>query len=161
MMLGNQVEWALHCMTVLGRMPENVHVSAKLLAEFHGVPKEYLSKAMQALANAGLVNTTSGPKGGYSLSRAPSKITVLDIVEAVEGTKVTFNCQEIRGNIPCKGKPEKPTAACTIASVMYKADNAWRDVLRKQKLSDMIQAVDKVVPEEAMEYSNNWLLEKI
>lgn len=161
MILGNQVEWALHCMTVLGRMPEGVQVSAKLLAEFHSVPKEYLSKAMQALAGAGLVNTTSGPKGGYSLSRAPSKITMLDIVEAVEGKKVTFNCQEIRGNIPCKGKPAKPTSVCTIASVMYKADNAWRDVLRKQKLSDMINAVIEVVPEESLEYSNNWLLEKI
>lgn len=161
MILGNQVEWALHCMSVLGRMPDGVLVSAKLLAEFHGVPKEYLSKAMQALAGAGLVNTTSGPKGGYSLSRIPSKITMLDIVEAVEGKKITFNCQEIRGNIPCKGKPGKPTSVCTIASVMYKADNAWRDVLRKQKLSDMINAVDEVVPEEALKYSNNWLLEKI
>lgn len=161
MILGNQVEWALHCMTVIGRMPEGVHVSAKLLAEFHGVPKEYLSKAMQALAAAGLVNTTSGPKGGYSLARSPSKITMLDIVEAVEGKKVTFNCQEIRGNIPCKGKPAKSTSVCTIASVMYKADNAWRDVLRKQKLSDMISDVDEVVPAEAMEYSGKWLMDRI
>lgn len=161
MILGNQVEWALHCMTVLGRMPEGVHISAKLLAEFHGVPKEYLSKAMQSLASAGLVNTTSGPKGGYSLSRSPSKITMLDIVEAVEGKKMTFNCQEIRGNIPCKGKPSKPTSACTIASVMYKADNAWRDVLRKQKLSDMVEAVEKNVPDDALKYSDEWLLSKV
>lgn len=161
MMLGNQVEWALHSMTVLGRMPVDVHVSAKLLAEFHGVPKEYLSKAMQLLAGAGLVKTTPGPRGGYSLSREASKITILEIVEAIEGKKMTFNCQEIRGNIPCKGKPAKPKAACTIARFMYKADDAWREVLRNKKLSEMIDDVNEVVTEEALTFSNNWLLEKV
>lgn len=55
MNLGNQVEWALHCMTVLAGMPAGTKVSAKLLAEFHDVPKEYLSKSLQLLSNAGLV----------------------------------------------------------------------------------------------------------
>lgn len=85
MILGNQVEWALHCVMILASAPEGKLLSSKALAEFHGVPKEYLAKCLQLLSQAGLVNTSPGPRGGYSLARKPNKISFLDIVEAVEG----------------------------------------------------------------------------
>lgn len=160
MILGNQVEWALHCMAVLARMPEGELVSSKVLAEFHGVPKEYLSKALQALAAAGLVHTSLGPKGGYSLSRAPNKITMLDIVEAVEGIKKTFNCQEIRRNNPCVNIKTAKLPTCNIASVMYQADNAWREVLRKKKLSDVVSDLEEAVPAAVLDKSLDWVLGK-
>ncbi|MBC7712260.1 MAG: Rrf2 family transcriptional regulator [Rhizobacter sp.] len=160
MILGNQVEWALHCMTVLARMPEETLVSSKVLAEFHGVPKEYLSKAMQALAAAGLVHTQLGPRGGYSLSRPANKISMLDIVEAVEGDKKTFNCQEIRRNNPCTNLKTVKLPVCNIAAVMYQADNAWRDVLRKKKLSDVIADLKEIVPRPVLDKSLDWVLGK-
>ena len=47
-------------------------LSTKTLAEFHGVPKEYLSKALQALAQADIIVGTLGPTGGYRLARRAS-----------------------------------------------------------------------------------------
>lgn len=160
MILGNQVEWALHCMTILARVPEDVKIPAKVLAEFHGVPKEYLSKAMQSLAAAGLVNTSLGPKGGYSLSKPANKISMLDVVEAIEGVKKTFNCQEIRRNNPCENLKTTKLPVCNIASVMYQADNAWREVLRKKKLSDVVNDLESIVPAKSLDKSMDWLLEK-
>src|SRR6185312_16851466 len=96
MLLRNQVEWALHCCSVMAGLPPGRYVATKVLAEFHNVPKEYLSKALQSLSQAGLVESTLGPNGGYRLARAPSEITFLDIVEALEGTASTFACTEIR-----------------------------------------------------------------
>ena len=55
MQLKNQVEWALHCCSILASLPEGRYLDTKSLAELHGVPKEYLSKALQALAKAGIV----------------------------------------------------------------------------------------------------------
>lgn len=159
MILGNQVEWALHCMSTLARLPQERYIPTKVLAEFHGVPKEYLSKAMQALAAAGLVIGTLGPKGGYRLAREAKKISLLEIVEAVEGKKKTFNCQEIRFNNPClKKEQKKKDSVCIIANAMYQADEAWRLVLQKRKLSDIVQEVSDQVPEEILRASDEWIL---
>ncbi len=159
MILGNQVEWALHCMTTLARLPRDRYIPTKVLAEFHGVPKEYLSKAMQALASAGLVDGTLGPKGGYRIAKEANKISLLEIVEAVEGKKKTFNCQEIRFNNPClKKEHKKKDSVCSIASAMFQADEAWRLVLRTRKLSDIVQDVTDSVPEEILKISDDWIL---
>src|ERR1700743_331652 len=101
MILKNQIEWALHCCALLANVPAGRYLPTRDLAEFHGVPKEYLSKALQALSQAGLVEGTLGPAGGYRLARAPDAISFLDIVEAVEGKASTFVCTNIRRNNPC------------------------------------------------------------
>ena len=162
MNLGNQVEWALHCMAILASMPEGVKVPAKVLAEFHGVPKEYLSKSLQLLSQEGLVETTLGPTGGYQLAKPANQITFLEIVEAVEGRKKTFNCTEIRGNNPCLKKSEKkPAWVCQIAAVMYEADEAWRKTLRHKKLSEIIEQLAKDLDPEILQRTANWFQEKL
>lgn len=161
MILRNQVEWALHCCTFLAGLPEGVFLATKDLAEFHGVPKEYLSKALQALSQAGLVETTLGPRGGYRLAKSPNKISFLDIVEAVEGRKSTFQCTEIRKNNPCK--PNKSTFAspCQIAQVMYRADEAWRNELRSMKLSELVETLMRDLPKEVVQKNAEWIQSKV
>lgn len=158
MILRNQVEWAIHCCSVLGGLEPGETVPTKALAELHGVPKEYLSKALQALATAGLVVGTLGPTGGYRLARPASSITFLDIVEAIEGRKRTFQCTEIRANNPClEGATRRPRGTCAIARVMYRADEAWRNELRSVTLEDLAKDVRRDVGEELLERTGAWL----
>lgn len=158
MTLGNHVEWALHCVMILGIAPEGKLLSSKALAEFHGVPKAYLSKCLQLLSQAGLVTTTPGPNGGYSLARPPSKISFLDVIEAVEGKTNTFNCREIRRNNPCLGKADRKFAGlCEIASIMYEADEAWRNALRRRKISEITDQVASGVTQETMSNLASWM----
>ncbi len=162
MKLGNQVEWALHCMELLARAPKELYIPTKVLAKFHGIPKEYLSKAMQALALAKLVEGSLGPRRGYRIAKDPSKISLLDIVEAVEGKKMTFNCQEIRFNNPClKKNQKKKDSICMVASAMHQADEAWRKVLREKKLADIVLEIDQQVPLEIMELSEQWIMKEM
>ena len=162
MQLGNQVEWGLHCMELLARAPHDIFIPTKVLAQFHGIPKEYLSKAMQSLALAQLVEGSLGPKGGYRLAKNPEKISLLDIVEAIEGKKMTFNCQEIRCNNPALAKNQKKKSSiCMVASAMHQADEAWRKVLRDKKLSDIIREIDSQVSPEIMHLSEEWILKQI
>ena len=160
MILRNQVEWALHCCTVLVGLPAEQYLSTKSLAEFHGVPKEYLSKALQALAQAGLVTTTLGPTGGYRLAKKPEDISFLDIVEAIEGRQNTFNCSEIRKNNPCLKKSDKITGVCVIAKAMNRADEAWRKELRATNLKMLTKDLVETVPTELLERGMDWLLAK-
>ena len=137
MILKSQVEWALHCCAILAGLPEGRYLSTKALAELHGVPKEYLSKALQSLSQAGLVLTTLGPSGGYRLARPPAELTFLEIVEAVEGKSRTFVCTEIRANNPCRPKGHCDSNPCAVARVMWEADEAWRQKLRSVTLADL------------------------
>lgn len=162
MILKNQIEWALHCCAVLAGVPQDRYVSTKALAEFHGVPKEYLSKALQSLSQEGIVESTLGPSGGYRLARKPKDITFLDIVEAVEGKRSTFACTNIRKNNPCRpGKHcEGDDKTCAIARVMWSADAAWRKTLSGVRLTDLAKTLEKDVPADLLEKSRTWLLEK-
>lgn len=160
MVLRNQIEWALHCCSLLMVVPSGRYLPTKDLAEFHKVPKEYLSKAMQALSQAGIVNTTLGPKGGYSLAKPPDQITFLDIVEAIEGRRSTFQCSEIRKNNPCRPKVMKDTGVCAVAKVMYDADEAWRSHLREMTLEKLSESLMKQVPREILEKGADWVSER-
>jgi Rrf2 family protein len=160
MILRNQVEWALHCCAVLAGLPEARYLSTKVLAEFHGVPKEYLSKAMQGLSQAGIVATVPGPSGGYRLARPAAEISVLDVVEAVEGRRSTFACTEIRRNNPCRPKDACDARPCGIARVMWQADEAWRQSLRAVRLSAIVDALPEDVSAEQQRANMDWLLER-
>ena len=157
MQLKSQVEWALHCCTVLAALPPGQYLSTKALAEFHGVPKEYLSKALQSVSSAGLVSSTLGPSGGYRLAKPPEKITLLEVVEAVEGTSSTFVCNEIRKNNPCRPNDYCERRSCPIARVMWQADKAWRDVLRGVTLAQLGSTIEDEVPESLLQASFAWL----
>ncbi len=157
MILGNQVEWALHCVMILASAPKGKLLNSNALAEFHGVPKEYLSKCLQMLSQAGLVTTTTGPYGGYSLAKAPDKISFLDVVEAVEGKLKTFKCTEIRRNNPCLAKSDRKfSKLCDIAVVMNEADEAWRKSLREKKLSDITNSLLDGVTKETVHNFEEW-----
>ncbi len=158
MILGNQVEWALHCVMILASVPKGKLLNSKALADFHGVPKEYLSKCLQMLSQAGLVTTTTGPYGGYSLAKTPDKISFLDVVEAIEGKTKTFKCNEIRRNNPCLVKSDRKfSKICGIAAIMHEADEAWRKSLRERKLSEITNYLADGVSKETLVNFEDWI----
>ncbi|PVC88742.1 Rrf2 family transcriptional regulator [Streptomyces sp. CS131] len=129
------VEWGLHCCVVLtaakGPTP------AARLAELHDVSPSYLAKQLQALSRAGLVQSVQGKAGGYVLTRSPALITVLDVVEAVDGPGPAFVCTEIRQRGPMATPPEACTAPCAISRAMGRAETAWREALRSITVADL------------------------
>lgn len=160
MILKSQVEWALHCCAILSGLPKGRYLSTKALAELHGLPKEYLSKALQSLSQAGLVHTTLGPSGGYRLAKAPNELTFLDVVEAVEGGGRTFVCQNIRANNPCRPKGFCESGPCAVARVMWEADEAWRSALRKVTFADLVQTLEAEVDPAIWSGTFQWVLKR-
>ena len=141
MKLGDGVEQAIHCAALLAGLPEGGLLSAAALADFHGVSTSYLLKHMQALSKARLVETVSGPRGGYRLARAPDEITLLDIVLAVEGPEPAFRCKEIRQNGPDPLPQERFKAACGINAAMLRAEQAYRRELRHVTLAALLEGL--------------------
>jgi Rrf2 family protein len=163
MQLRNQVEWALHCCVLLAGLEPDQTLPTKVLAEFHRVPKEYLSKALQALSQAGLVEGALGPAGGYRLAKPAAKISFLDVVLAVEGDARNFACTEIRANNPCLPKawlPAIKSAPCGIAQVMWSAEEAWRAKLAEVAIADIAKQLERKLPAQFRADTKEWLSER-
>jgi len=137
MKLGDGVEQALHCVLMLSGLPAGQVLAAPALAEFHGVSPSYLLKHLQALSNAGILQSVPGPRGGYRLARPAGRITLLDVVLAVEGPEPAFRCAEIRQNGPSPLAPRFFKKPCVINAAMLRAERAYREELRKVTL-DML-----------------------
>lgn len=137
MKLSDGVEQAIHCVTLLSGLEPNGVLAAAALAEYHGVSTTYLLKHLQALSASGLLQAVPGPKGGYRLAKPADKITLLDIVLAVEGREPAFRCAEIRQRGPSPLEKHFHKAPCAINAAMLKAEQAYRAELRKVSIADL------------------------
>ncbi|WP_433066726.1 RrF2 family transcriptional regulator [Dactylosporangium sp. CS-033363] len=149
------VEWALHCCVVLtaARGP----VPAARLAELHDVSGSYLAKQLQSLARAGLIHSVQGHAGGYALTRDPADITVLDVVEAVDGASPAFVCTEIRQRGPLATPAEACTTPCPVHRAMMTADEAWRAALKSQTIADLAVSVTATSGPATFDIVREWL----
>ena len=125
MRINQGVEWAAHCAALLAEFPQEVAVPAATLAEFHDLPAPYLAKALQQLAGAGIVSALPGRRGGYRLARPAEQITLLDIVNAVDGDAAAFRCTEIRRCGPSAVPRRYYTPRCGIAAAMWEAEQRF------------------------------------
>jgi Rrf2 family protein len=161
MRLGDGVEWALHCCTVLAVVPPDRALPAAKLAEFHGVPPAYLAKHLQALSRAGITESVAGKKGGYRLARPAGQITLLDVVDAVEGAEPAFRCTEIRQRGPAAMPAREYRSACTITAAMRRAEAAYRAELRSQTVHDLVRELAGVIDPIALQKATGWLAESV
>jgi Rrf2 family protein len=90
-MLSKTAEYALRVAVWLGQSPDEP-VSADHLAKVTKIPRRYLHKVVQDLTRGGLVRSQPGPGGGYAIARAPKKITILDVVNAVAPLERIRHC---------------------------------------------------------------------
>ena len=137
MKLGDGVEQGIHCMLVLSNLQPGGVLAAAALAEYHGVSVSYLTKHLQALSGAGLLESVPGPKGGYRLAKEPEAITLLDIVLALEGPEPAFRCAEIRQRGPDPLPQKFHRAPCGVNAAMLRAERAYRAELGRTLLSDL------------------------
>ncbi|GGO14100.1 transcriptional regulator [Microbispora rosea subsp. aerata] len=146
MKLPASTEWVLHCATTLAQLEPGATASAAQLAEYYDVPAPYLAKQLQALVRAGVLAAMTGPRGGFRLARAASDITLLQIVEAVDGASSPYECREIRqrgrGALPA----EECRSICVIAEKMAEAHRAWRGSLAAVTLADIVAELPASAP---------------
>lgn len=90
-MFSNTAEYALRAVVHLAAEPEKACTTGDI-AEATKVSPGYLSKVLQSLGRAGLVTAQRGPTGGFTLSRSPKRITVLEVVNAVDPIQRITKC---------------------------------------------------------------------
>lgn len=146
MKLPASTEWLLHCATTLAQLESGATSSAAQLADYYDLPAAYLAKQLQSLVRAGVLSATTGPRGGFRLARPATEITLLQIVEAVDGASSPYECREIRqqgrGALPA----EDCRNTCILAEKMAEAHDAWRHSLGGVSLADILASLPHSAP---------------
>jgi Rrf2 family protein len=86
--ISHKVDYGVRAMVALARAEAarpGVPTKRELLAADEGIPGKFLDDILRLLRNAGLVRSHRGPDGGWTLGRAPSSITVADVIRVLEG----------------------------------------------------------------------------
>ncbi|TBN37961.1 Rrf2 family transcriptional regulator [Pseudomonas sp. BGI-2] len=155
------VEYGIHCLLFLvGDYGDSREASVRDLAELQGVPLDYLAKIFTKLAKAKLVVATEGVRGGFKLARPADEISVLDIVNAIDGQKLIFDCRDIRERCALfDGSP--PTWAveghCSVHAVMMTAQQRMEDALAQQTILDLARRVGRKAPADFGAQVDTWM----
>ncbi len=86
------VDYAVRAMIYIASFPEGTRVLRHDIARAESIPKSFTAKILKNLVDSGLLMSSRGIHGGYTLARSPCEINLLEIVEAVEGPISVTRC---------------------------------------------------------------------
>ncbi len=133
-----------YALVALARLAEDANaertpLSARDIAERHHLPLPLLMNVLKDLHRADIVCSRRGAGGGYHLCKDPRKISLLQIIEAIEGSvQVALCCgdEEATGKEPCAACSVSPT--CPITTPMHRFNNLVRGFLSQVSLRDIM-----------------------
>lgn len=114
MRLNQATDYAFRAILYLSGLPRGQVVEAKLIAEEERIPMRFLLKIFRLLTKSGIVESYRGINGGYALARPPEEITMLDVIEAIEGPIRINRCLISPGEC---NKGASPT--CPVHEALY------------------------------------------
>ena len=91
MLVTREMDYAVRCILYLAQDEDHISNVTEVSRKMH-IPKTFLAKIFQRLAKAGLVESVRGMNGGFRLSKKPSAISLLDIMEAIQGSSCINVC---------------------------------------------------------------------
>jgi Rrf2 family transcriptional regulator, cysteine metabolism repressor len=109
-------------------------VQLKEIAESQGIPEQYLGQIMALLKRGELVHGARGPTGGYTLARPPERISVKEVLQALEGPMASFDLSVRRGGQPL------PAVTRRLNETWSKGLRAMETVLDETTLADLCRS---------------------
>ena len=126
-----QTEYAIRGLQEVAGRSQAEPVQLKSIAAACEVSEAFLAKIFQMLAQAGIVKSHRGVKGGFSMGRPAADITLREVVEVCEGGIALNHC--LRKVDPCKD-----VDTCQVAAVWRRAQDALTGALEETTLADVI-----------------------
>ncbi|HUA59238.1 MAG TPA: Rrf2 family transcriptional regulator [Verrucomicrobiae bacterium] len=134
MQLTRAADYAIRVMIHLAGQPAQTRASRAELAEAADCPEQFLSKVLQSLTRAGLIVSHRGNTGGFELPAATQTVTVLQVVEAIEGPIHLNLC--LSGDHICDRQ-----SWCPAHPVWADAQRAMTEVLKSATIQELAQRV--------------------
>lgn len=97
MQITRQADYATRAILYLARAGNGERIATSQVAKEQKIPPSFLAKIISQLSVAGLLHTSRGAHGGISLARKPEQITLLEVIEAIDGPIQLNMCIEKHG----------------------------------------------------------------
>lgn len=138
-LVSNKVRYALHGLAFLAHSGRGKPLPFDAILEYLrwysqnlSLSPSYIAKVFHDIARAGFVVTLTGPKGGYRLSRDPSEVKVIEIVEALDGPLISGCCLLSVGD--CKQQ-----RICGVGEIIHEVELAHYKLLESHTLSSLAE----------------------
>ncbi len=146
------VEYGIHSLiSMVDAKGSHREMSVREMAELQNIPYDYLAKIFTRLSRAELVISSEGKGGGFRLARPSEQITVLDVVEAIDGKKLIFDCREIRQRLVIYKDAAPPAWTCNgpcgVRAVMDNAQQRMEEELSRYTIWDLAHQMYKKAPD--------------
>ena len=135
MKLTRSGEYAVRCVVYLAQQPQGSLCLLEDISKIQEVPKHLSAKILQTLVKGNIVKSSRGTGGGYTLAKPADEITLLEVIECIEGPICLNYCLKddecLKQNSPSK------TECCPIHTVWMEAQNKLREVLGSYKMDEL------------------------
>jgi Rrf2 family protein len=131
--LTNAGDYAIRSMIFIASLPEDAVVLRSEICESQKIPSSFMAKILRSLVRAQLLRSTRGVNGGFSLAKVPSEITLLHVLEAIEGPLSLTDC--VPNSEECAH-----SANCPANSVWARVQESIKEILRGTTLEDLVSA---------------------
>jgi len=140
MLFSTKAEYGVRLMVELGRQPDTGPVSLNAIADAEHLPLSYLEHLVAKLRQAGLVTSTRGAHGGYSLACPADQITMVEVVEALEGPIAPMECfHEVpEGKVLCSHE-EGSDRACATKLLWTRVQSGVTKALAGTTLAELVE----------------------
>jgi Rrf2 family protein len=132
MLLSRACEYGIQAVLYLAKHREAPYVSIKEIAEYNNISLHFLGKILQTLTQKGLLISYKGPRGGVQLARSPEEITVLQVVEAIDGLNFFQKC--VIGMPTCGDD-----APCALHSKWWKIRQEIYDMISSKSIARLLE----------------------
>lgn len=123
-------EYAVLGLLNLGRRRGGLPVMIDVVSREEKIPRSFLAKIFQSLVRAGLLRSVRGSGGGFVLARAPGEITVLEVIEAIEGRIAFQRCLQEENGCEHAG-------GCALCGLLEQAQDRVKEVFGRTTLRDL------------------------
>lgn len=134
MRLSARSQYGLRALVDLVRHGSEGPIPLAVLAERNNLPPKFLEQILAVLKHAGLVRTTLGAHGGYTLAADPRSVTIGRVIRLLDGALAPLSCVSLRYYEPCTCPDE---ATCALRDVMIDVRDAMLAILDRETLAEL------------------------
>lgn len=144
--INRETDYGIGILSLMARAGED-RFNAARIAEERGLPQPVVSKILKQLARGGLLVSYRGAKGGYGLARRPERITVADIIAALEGPIALTDCAD-EGPEVCQYGDH-----CTVSDNWNRINRVVKGALQGITLAEMSEPDGPATTEHPLEFT--------
>jgi Rrf2 family iron-sulfur cluster assembly transcriptional regulator len=141
-MLSNSCRYGIRAVIYLASQPlSHGKIGIRKISSDLDLPTPFLAKILQQLAKQKILSSSKGPHGGFSLLKDPTNITLLDIVNSIDGKDVFTNCVIHNGS--CEGV-KKDKRHCPLHEDYQKSREELVKLFRNKTIFDLVKKANNI-----------------